>query len=391
MNIEKNISTLKWFTFFDGFGLYAPLAIIYYSKITGSFALGISVFSVEMLSAALLEVPTGIFSDKIGRKRTVILGAICGVTYITLYTVASNYVFLFIGAVIAGLARSFYSGNNNALLHDTLLELKQVDKFPLHLGKVGSMEQMALGISAVLGGIIATRSLRATFGITILSQLICLGLSLRLIEPAVHTKESGNIYAHLIVAIKEFFTNKKLRLLTLASSTTYALGESSFQFRSAFYQMLWPVWAIGLAQALSNLGASISFNYSGRILKKFGALKSLVVGSSYGRVANIIGTAFPTVFSPIIMSSSSLLYGLQNVAKESLLQKEYKQQQRATMGSLNSFAGSILFAIVSISLGTIADALNPAKALLIMTFVSVFTIIFYLLIARHDRIAKQNS
>lgn len=390
MNIAKNISTLRWFSFFEGFGPYAPLAIIYYSKISGSFALGISIFSIEMLSAALFEIPTGIFSDKIGRKKTVVLGALCGVTYMSLYTVASSYTFLFVGAVIAGLARSFYSGNNAALLHDTLLQLKNNDSFAEKLGKVGSMEQSALGISAILGGLVAIYSLRATFAISILSQLICLALSLKLIEPKVHTKESGNLYEHLGTAIKEFFTNKKLRLLTLASSTTYALGESSFQFRSAFYQMLWPVWAIGVAQALSNLGASISFHYSGRLLKKFGAIKSLVTGSLFGRVANIIGTAFPTVFSPIIMSSSSLLYGVHNVAKESLLQKEYKQEQRATMGSLNSFTGSILFAIVSISLGTIADALNPAKALLIMTFISTFTIIFYLLIARHDKIAKRS-
>lgn len=391
MNIEKNISTLKWFSFFGGFGLYAPLAIIYYSQISGSFALGISIFSIEMISSALFEVPTGIFSDKIGRKKTVAIGALCGVAYLTLYTLATNYIMLFAGAVIAGLARSFFSGNNDALLHDTLLQLNKNDSYAGMLGKVRSMEQRALGISAVLGGLIATQSLRATFGISILSQVICLILSLKLIEPKVHTKESGNIYSHLKLALKEFFANKKLRLLTLASSTTYALTESSFQFRSAFYQMLWPVWAIGLAQALSNLGASVSFHYSGKILKKLGTIRALVAGNVYGRLVNIIGTAFPTVFSPLLMSSTSVIYGVLTVAKESLLQKEYKQEQRATMGSLNSLAGSVLFAIVSILLGTIADALNPAKALLIMQFFTATTIIFYLLIARHDRITKQNS
>ncbi len=391
MNIEKNISTLKWFSFFGGFGLYTPLAIIYYSQISGSFALGISIFSVEMISSALFEVPTGIFSDKIGRKKTVAIGAVCGVAYLTLYTLATNYILLFAGAVIAGLARSFFSGNNDALLHDTLLQLNKDGSYAGALGKVRSMEQRALGISAVLGGLIATQSLRATFGISILPQLICLILSLKLIEPKVHTRESGNIYSHLNLALKEFFANKKLRLLTLASSTTYALTESSFQFRSAFYQMLWPVWAIGLAQALSNLGASVSFHYSGKILKKLGTIKALVAGNVYGRLVNIIGTAFPTVFSPLLMSSTSVIYGVLTVAKESLLQKEYKQEQRATMGSLNSLAGSVLFAIVSILLGTIADALNPAKALLIMQFFTATTIIFYLLIARHDRITKQKS
>ncbi|QQR63596.1 hypothetical protein IPH70_03745 [Candidatus Roizmanbacteria bacterium] len=79
------------------------------------------------------------------------------------------------------------------------------------------------------------------------------------------------------------------------------------------------------------------------------------------------------------------------MAKESLLQKEYQQEQRATMGSLNSFAGSFYSRVVAFCLGLIADALNPAKALLIMQFFTAATIVFYLLIARHDKLSKKIS
>lgn len=96
------------------------------------------------------------------------------------------------------------------------------------------MEQSALGIAAVIGGIIASWSLRSVFWFSLIPQIICVFLSFQLTEPKVHSKESGNIYLHLKEALKGFATNKKLRLLTLASSTTYALTESSFQFRSAF-------------------------------------------------------------------------------------------------------------------------------------------------------------
>ncbi len=76
MNISKNVKLLKWFNFFSDFSLFSPIAILYFTQITGSFALGMSIFSVGMISAALFEVPTGIFSDKIGRKKTITLGAI---------------------------------------------------------------------------------------------------------------------------------------------------------------------------------------------------------------------------------------------------------------------------------------------------------------------------
>lgn len=81
-----------------------------------------SVFSIGMVSSALLEIPTGIFSDKIGRKKTILLGSISSVVFIFIYAMATSYQMLLMGAVIAGFSRSLFSGNNEALLHDSLKE-----------------------------------------------------------------------------------------------------------------------------------------------------------------------------------------------------------------------------------------------------------------------------
>ena len=66
--VESNIALLRAFYFCSDFRLYGPVAILYFAQVTGSFAQGLSVFSVAMLAAALLEVPTGVFSDRIGRR-----------------------------------------------------------------------------------------------------------------------------------------------------------------------------------------------------------------------------------------------------------------------------------------------------------------------------------
>jgi hypothetical protein len=66
--------------------------------------------------------------------------------------------------------------------------------------------------------------------------------------------ESGNIYVHLQSAVKNFTQNKKLRLLSISSILGYAFGEAGYQFQSAFYSTLWPIWAIGLAKtAVANI------------------------------------------------------------------------------------------------------------------------------------------
>ena len=106
--MHKNIRVLTWFNFFTDFKLYAPIAIIYFAQVSGSFALGMSIFSIAMISSALLEIPTGVFSDRIGRKKTVILGAMSATCCVVFYAIGQSFWILVVGALFYGLSRSFY-------------------------------------------------------------------------------------------------------------------------------------------------------------------------------------------------------------------------------------------------------------------------------------------
>jgi MFS family permease len=384
MSVRNNIKLLTWFNFFTDFKLYAAIAIIYFAQVTGSYALGMSIFSVAMISSALFEIPTGIYSDRIGRRKTMIIGAASAVIYSIFYAIGGSYWILVIGALFEGLSRSLYSGNNDALLHDTLTQINKTDEYDNYLGKVSSMFQIALACSAILGGFIAEVSFAWVMWLSVFSQITCLIISFFIVEPKTNKKESGNIYAHLTDAIKQFRTNKKLQLMSIASIISYGFGEASYQFRSAFYASYWPIWAITLAKAFSNLGASVSFFWSGKVIKRFNALPIIIATSLYDRIFNGVATLFPSFLSPLIMSSSSLFFGVSTVAKNVLFQKEFKSEQRATMGSLNSFGGSIFFGIVSFALGLLADKVSPAVALFIFEVLRLPALWMYIKVYKHD-------
>lgn len=374
MSVSRNIKTLALFNFFTDFKLYAPVMILYFSKVTGSLALGMSIFSIATISAALFEVPTGVFSDFIGRRKTVILGALSAVLMTTFYAIGGGYWALAVGAVFEGLSRSFYSGNNVALLHETLAQTNDEHKYDEYLGKVSSMFQLALAVSAVFGSVLAFWSYVLVMWLSVIPQVICLFLSFRLIEPQIHSEESSNVYLHLKEAFTHLVKNKKLRLLSFEDFYSFAIGESSFLFRSAFINTLWPVWAIGFVSIISNVAASVSFWFSGRVIKRFGAFQLQFLTSLYNRSINIIALSFPTIVSPVVMSSNSLWYGISTVASSTLMQKEFTDKQRATMPSLNSLAGNILFAIFAPILGLLGDRVGPANALLISQFVMLPTL-----------------
>jgi len=380
--MERNIKLLALFNFFTDFNFYSAILILYFAKITGSYTLAMSLYSVAMVSSAVFEIPTGIFSDKIGRKKTITLGAIFALSSVVYYAIGISYWFLFIGALFEGLSRAFYSGNNNAFLHDSLSELKKSDSYDHYLGKVSAMFQVALTIGTVIGSVIAYFSFAWVMWLSVIPQGVCVIISLFFLEPRKHTGKSTNIYAHLTDSLRVIWKNEKLRLLSLEDIISFGVGESAFQFKSAFIATLWPTWAIGIAKTLSFAGGGVSFWYAGKLIKKFGAINVMLFDACINRVINFVSLLFPTIASPALMSSTSFLYGVTVVASNSLMQKEFTDTERATLASIVSFGGNSVFGIFSILLGLLADRFSPGGALLITQVFYFPTIVILLKIKK---------
>lgn len=385
MPIARNIRLLSWLNFCTDFVFFAPVAILYFAHVTGSYALGMSIFSLAYVSSAIFEVPTGIISDLVGRKKTTILGAASSVFCVTLYAIGGSYWWLAAGALLQGLSRAFYSGNNDALLHDTLREIGKVNEYHTYLGKTGSMFQFALAAAAVLGGFMAARSYALVMWASVIPQIGALVVALLLVEPSVASHSNKEISSLIREALLQFRQNNRLRLLTWASAIRFGLGESGYFLRSAFFGSLWPLWAIGAVSSLSNIGAAWSFYYGGKLIDKYKPLRVLNFEIVSNRIVNLTALLFPTVFSPILMNSTSLAFGAGSVAMNSLLQKEFTQAQRATMSSLNAFIGSIVFGVASIALGFLADRFDARTALIVTNVLLLAPLFFYRKIFLHER------
>lgn len=364
--MERNIKLLALLNFFTDFKFHSAVLVIYFANITGSYALAMSIFSVVMVSAALFEIPTGIFSDIIGRKKTVMLGALSATLSAIFYAIGYSYIPLVIGAVLEGLSRSWYSGNNDALLYDSLHQSGKKETFAHYLGKLSSMFQLALMIGAVVGSILAQWSFPLIMWLSVIPQMACFIISFFLRDPKKITKGKANIFSHLKTSALHLWNNKLLKLLSVQDILRFGIGESSFQFNAAFIQTLWPIWAIGFSRLMSYGGAFISFWYSSKIINKLGAYNVLILANLYTRVINLFAYGFPTVISPLLMGTTALTYGASEVNKNSLMQQEFTHEQRATLASITSLFGSLFYGIFSPILGLVADAYGPAKALIIV-------------------------
>ncbi|MGW0595210.1 MFS transporter [Streptosporangium sp. NPDC002607] len=360
--VNRNVRLLSWFNFFGDFRMYGPIMVIYFAQVTGSYTAAASLLAVKMLSSAAFEVPTGVLSDRLGRRGTMIAGAVVMVAAHLGYAGASGYGLLLAAVVLEGLATSLWSGNNESLLYDTLLEAGREEEFPRHSGRVNSMFQIALALAAAIGGVVAGAwSLRVVVVLSVVPQVLCVLVALRVREPRVHGPLESNVLVHLGSALRGIRRNPVLRRMTLVSALRYS-SESAAQLSPVFVAGLWPLWALGLWRTFGHGVAFVGFRVSGWVIGRVGAARTLLFGELFDNVANFVALVKPTVFSPVLLGSPA--YGMSTIAQQTLLQREFTDRERATMGSLASLLGSVLYALVALGAGLVADRWGIVPALL---------------------------
>ena len=370
----KNLLLISLIIFLNNINLYNVVAILYYKSITNSFVLGMSIFSITTISSAIFELPTGIISDKIGRKKTIVYGSSCSVLSAIILFLANNYYLLILFAIINGIEMAFFSGNNDAYVYDNLCMINNKEKYINSIGKVKSMEYLAGAISGLIGaGLLYCFSYKLIIGISIIPKVIQLVISLFL--KAIKNNETNtNSNKKLIKgALKESLENKLLLKKVLYDGILQSTNESCYQFRSAFYETVWPIWAIGIPGILSNIGAFISNWCSEKLISKTSRKKYWFLSHSYSMFSNTIAVITNNIISPIIMISNSLFHS--DFIDSEIEQKLYKDEYRASMGSIKSFIQSILFAVFSVILGLIADYFNIVTSFIIFQLINIIPII----------------
>lgn len=351
-----NIRLLAWFNFFLELKFYNAIVLLYFAHVTGSYATALSIFGAAALSSAAFELPTGVFSDLIGRKWTLVLGAAAHAVGVLLYALGGDTLLLLLGGISEGLGWALFSGNNAALLHDTLAETGQEANYQEFLGRTAAMEHAGTALVGISGGVLAAlTSFAVVMWLSVLPQIVLIIIALRVREPQPHTAPPAHPIAHLRQAWAILRGHGPLRLMSLAGMVGYAVGESVYQLRVAFVERLWPLWAIGVARTLDNVMAAGSYYFSGRLIRRFGERGVLVSGGIVNRAVLALAYGVPTVCSPLLLSATSTLHGVTNVAQSGLMQRVFTPEQRATLGSLVALGSQGLFAVVSVLIGVLAD------------------------------------
>lgn len=345
------IKTAKWFS------LIMPIVVLFFQEndltMTQIFTLK-AVYSVGMLA---FEIPSGYFGDVWGRKKTLIIGTLLTTTGYFVYTGSFNFWQFLIAELVLGIGQSFISGTDSAMLYDTLKSDNKENEYLKYEGRVTSVGNFSEAIAGIIGGLLATFSLRTPFVFQTIVSAAAIPAALTLIEPKLFNEKRIASFKDVIKVVKyALIEHSQLRYFILFSSL---IGTATLSYAWLIQPFLieakLPVAFFGVIWTILNITVGISSIFAHKIETQFSQKQNtgfIFLSISMGFI--ITATHISLWFIPIIF----LFYIVRGAATPIL--KDYiniliNSDVRATVLSLRNMFIRIIFAIIGPLLGWIID------------------------------------
>lgn len=377
---SRNIDILGISSFISGFLFFVPILSLYLQKNLFTITNVALIFAIQSIAIVLLEIPTGAVADIFGRKKTHIFGDISTIVGI-MFLYFGNGLFPFIiFALLNALGQSLRSGNDDAIIYDTLKQERKVEHYKKVNGTLSSLWPFGAVIGSVLGGFFAKASLSLPILLSLIPLTISLIICLFLEEPKYHKEKHNNIFGHMKNSLKVVAGNKQVLLLMIAGGVALAFGESAHNLKPIFFafkniQIEYFGIIYGVIFGLSSLGHYFSHIVS----RKFGDKNTLILSGLSFPILLFLSTLTDGFLSMFLLVLTSIPFGLRNPILGHLLNAETTSSKRATVLSINNLFGSLGVALSAILLGNLADlySINIAYAIAAVCMFTVSILFFF--------------
>lgn len=381
MNLKSNINLFYIFSFIGSIQFYGPIFALFFQSFSLSQTQILSFLSIYAISTIIFEIPTGIFSDHIGRKKTLLISSILLSLSFFIFAFGYNYWYFALAYLIMGLSASFSSGTSEAFLYDTLLNLKKENKFKEILGKTVFFGNLAIILSMALGGFLFAINHKFPYLLTAIIASFNIFIALFFKEPQ-RIKPRKSLFEHTILSFKIFHKNKKLLMLSLFSIITVSAVVLSFFLIQQYYEFVGiPVAFIGLVIVGSKIIESLSSKYAYKIEKKikFKAsiiLIALLIISGYG-LMSVYSFYWAFVFAYLL----SVAMGFSGPVFSDYINKHISSDKRSTVLSIKNQLRNVVFLIIPPLIGRVADkSLQLSFSVIAISAALLYILVIYYLI-----------
>lgn len=269
---RRNILLQGWINFLGGIVFLLPVIQLYYKSKDISLDQIILIANIFTISIWLFELPTSVWSDKYGRKLSLVFSMLFNFLCAICILVSPNFIGFSVAAVFGGLYITFWSGTGQAFLDENLTLLNKKEEFGRVIGKFMFYDQSANFFTPLVSAVILKYYYNGYKLLAILDVIISLAMlivSLYFTEVLKLEIKNTNFIKVIIEnyttaksSIIRVFRNSHLRLLLIYRCLSSHMVLLPIIILPKLTESGMPEWKGGVVISIATISMMISTRYA---------------------------------------------------------------------------------------------------------------------------------
>lgn len=351
----RNINAYYFFHLFGNMAFWLPIYALFFLARRLDFETILLLYAVDTIFQTVLEVPSGILADRIGRRPILMLGALAQAAGYLLIAFDGGIPVYIVGMALHGTALAFVSGADSAFMYDTLAAAGRENEFKKIEGRAYMYNLLGWGAAGLLGGFIAEQSMAAPFVLSAVTSFLALFVIATGIEPPRQTVRTSmrQLTGKALSVLRH---NGRVRAIIVFSSVLFGLLLVGHKFSQPYLQMAGiDLKLFGVVYFIWLMVAAVSSNYSDRIEKGLGRTLYFFLLPILAGLPFIYWGWRRTVFGAALAVTHQFVWGTLRPQMAGLINAEVAASVRATVLSVAGLGSSLVYVLAAALIGGVAD------------------------------------
>ena len=348
---------------------WLPVFFLYFNSLF-SFQHVLALEAIYYAAVVLLEIPSGYYSDRVGRKRALLTAAAAGAISGVIFAPASSFSMFCLAQFFYAAFMAFNSGSDTSMLYDTLKAQQRESEILEAESNAQTKAWMFGAFASIAGGCAAYWiGYRAVYWLSAIAYTGAFFAALRFTEPPKSGRAAESSTIRQVAACRDALRDRVLLWLFLFYIGRTVFEHIPYEFFQPYLALVIPAASLPLISgahlALTKLVSAGFVKNSVGLAKRWGTAGTLLFTNGIITVL-IAGMGFwvhPIIV--ILLLARNIAHGLGGLILNAAIHPRIDSGLRATYLSMQSLAGRLAFSITLAALSWLAGSETMSRLLIL--------------------------
>jgi len=397
---EKNLQYYKFcaYGFLKDLRFYEPFLLLFFLEKGLSYLQIGSLYATREVLINLMEIPSGLIADVLGRRRTMMASFIAYIASFLIFYFSRSFAFLFLAMFAYAFGDAFRTGTHKAMIFDYLKSRNWQHLKTHYYGHTRSWSQRGAALSALIaaGLVFWQKSYAPVFLFTIIPYVLDFFLILsypKSLDGPVHSRPKQNLRLEFRTVLAALFDSLK-HPVALRAIANQALYTGYYKACKDYLQPLLKMLALSLPIALAMANqertaiitgvvysalymiTSLAARKSGRFADKFASMTTplnltLFIGLGLGLASGLAYRSNLVVLAVLLYLGIYIIENLRKPIGIAYVSEQMNQEALASALSVESQAETLFAAGIALLLGFFSNLYGPGTGLVIISAIAI--------------------